>query len=131
MFRGGHQSTEVSICDSSYSSASHGLSCCIRVQPINNAVTASGGQGRDSVVHVCVAVLLQTSLLSRVVHGRLLQSVPTLCDPMDCSPPGSSVREVSPGKSTRVGCQTLLQGIFPTQGSNLGLLCLLHWQVGS
>ena len=27
----------------------------------------------------------------------------------------------SPGKSTRVGCHFLLQGIFPTQGSNLGL----------
>ena len=25
----------------------------------------------------------------------------------------------------------LLQGIFPTQGSNPGLLCLLHWQAGS
>ena len=24
-----------------------------------------------------------------------------------------------------------LQGIFPTQGSNLSLLCLLNWQVGS
>ena len=27
----------------------------------------------------------------------------------------------SPGKNTRVGCPSLLQGIFPTQGSNLGL----------
>ena len=25
-----------------------------------------------------------------------------------------------------VGCQALFQGIFPTQGSNLSLLCLLH-----
>ena len=37
----------------------------------------------------------------------------------------------SPGKNTRVGCHFLLQGIFPTQGSNLHLLCLLNWQVGS
>ena len=28
----------------------------------------------------------------------------------------------SPGKNTRVGCYFLLQGIFPTQGLNLGLL---------
>ena len=28
----------------------------------------------------------------------------------------------SPGKNTRVGCHALLQGIFPTQGSNPGLL---------
>ena len=34
----------------------------------------------------------------------------------------------SPGKNTRVDCHTLLQGIFWTQGSNLGLLCLLHWK---
>ena len=30
-----------------------------------------------------------------------------------------------------MGCHFLLQGIFPTQGSNLSLLGLLHWQVGS
>ena len=41
---------------------------------------------------------------------------------MDCSPPGSSVHRDSPGKNTGVGCQALLQGIFPTQGSNPGLL---------
>ena len=34
----------------------------------------------------------------------------TLCNSMDCNPPG---------KNTRVGCHFLLQGIFPTQGSNL------------
>ena len=33
-----------------------------------------------------------------------------------------------PGKNTEVGCHFLLQGIFPTQGSNQGLL---HWQVDS
>ena len=36
-----------------------------------------------------------------------------------------------PGKNTGVFCQFLLQGIFPTHGSNLPVLCLLHWQVGS
>ena len=29
------------------------------------------------------------------------------------------------------GCHFLLQGIFPTQGSNRNLLCLVHWQAGS
>ena len=41
---------------------------------------------------------------------------------MDCSLPASSVRGDSLGKNTGVGCQFLLQGIFPTQESNLGLL---------
>ena len=44
-----------------------------------------------------------------------------LCDPMDCSPLGSSVRGDSPGKNTRMDCHALLQRIFPTQGSNPGL----------
>ena len=37
----------------------------------------------------------------------------------------------SPGKDTGVGCHALLQGIFPTQGWNPHLLCLLRWQAGS
>jgi len=40
---------------------------------------------------------------------------------MDCNPPGSSVHGDSPGKNTGEGCHVLLQGIFPTQGSNPGL----------
>ena len=53
------------------------------------------------------------------------QSCLTLCDCMDCSPPGSSVHGNSPGKNTGVGCQALLQEIFPTQVSNPGLS---HWR---
>ena len=42
------------------------------------------------------------------------QSCPTLCDPMDSSPPDSSVhgvlrQEFSSGKNTGVGCHFLLQ----------------------
>ena len=36
-----------------------------------------------------------------------------------------------PGKNTGVVCHFLLQGIFPTQGLSLSLLCLLHWQADS
>ena len=43
-----------------------------------------------------------------------------LCD--SCSPPGSSVQGHSPGKNIGVGCHARLQGIFPTQESNPGLL---------
>ena len=57
----------------------------------------------------------------------------TLCNPMDCSPTGSSVHGDSPGQNTGVGCHALLQGIFSTQGMNTGLLhcrqilyCLNH-----
>ena len=36
-----------------------------------------------------------------------------------------------PGKNIEVGCHFFLQGIFPTQGSNILLLYLLYWQVDS
>ena len=41
--------------------------------------------------------------------------------PHDYSLVGTSVHGDSPGKNTGVGCHALLQGIFPTQGWNLGL----------
>ena len=66
------------------------------------------------------------------VHAaKSLQLCLTLCDPMDCSPPGSSVHGDFPGKNTGVSCHTLRQRIFLTQGLNTCLLCLLYWQACS
>ena len=48
---------------------------------------------------------------------NVTQSCPTLCDPMDDMGPWNS-----PGQDTGVGSSFLFQGIFPTQGSNPGLL---------
>ena len=43
----------------------------------------------------------------------------TLCDPMDCSPQGSSVHGDSPSKKNEVDCHALLQGTFPSPGIEL------------
>ena len=56
------------------------------------------------------------------------QSCLTLCEPVECSPPGSSVHGIFPVKNTGVGCYFSLQEIFRTQGSNL---CLLYQLVNS
>ena len=45
----------------------------------------------------------------------------TLCDRMDCKLARLLCPWNSLGKNPVVGCHALLQGIFPTQGSNLGL----------
>ena len=50
------------------------------------------------------------------------QSCLTLCDPMDCSPPGFSVHGDSPDKNTGVCCHVLFHGVFSTQGCNPSLL---------
>ena len=57
-------------------------------------------------------------------ESEAVQSCLTLCNNMDCSPPGYRIPCSpwdSPGKNTGVGCHFLLQGIFPTQGLNSGL----------
>ena len=50
----------------------------------------------------------------------------TLCNPMDCSLPGSSVHWVLQTRILALDCHALLQWIFPTQGLNPHLLHLLH-----
>ena len=56
----------------------------------------------------------------------------SFCELMDCSPPGSSVHGILRARIMEcIAMPSLLQGIFPTQGSNPRLLCLLHWQESS
>ena len=45
---------------------------------------------------------------------------------MDCSLLGSSAHGISKVRILGMGCHFLLQGIFPTQGTNPHFLCLLH-----
>ena len=82
-------------------------------------------------------LFLPTSLLTQVhytgyekIKAQVLvsQSCLTLYDPMDCSPPGSSIHRIFQARlwSGVLECHFLLQGIFLTQGSNSHLLCLLH-----
>ena len=71
--------------------------CHFQVQVHINATIERVGYPRVEVAPLCLVT----------------QSCPTVCDPMDCSPPGSSVLGDSSGKNTRVGCQALLQGNLP------------------
>ena len=60
--------------------------------------------------------------------------VQLFCNPMDCRPSVSSVHGILQAKILELNKKSghfLLQGIFPTQESNLCLLCLPHWQANS
>ena len=72
----------------------------------------------NSCVCVCVCVRVCTHMCMYVCA----QSCLTLCDSMDCSPPGFSVYGISQAKNIGVAFHFLLQGIFPTQGSDPSLL---------
>ena len=56
----------------------------------------------------------------------VIQSCLTLCDPVNCSLPGSFCPWNSLGTHTGLGCHSHLQGIFLTQGLNLHLLHYRH-----
>ena len=59
------------------------------------------------------------------VCAKSPQSCPTLCDPMDCSPPGSSLHWILQARIL----EWVAVSTFPIQGSHF--LCLLRWQAGS
>ena len=60
--------------------------------------------------------------------AKLLQSCLTLCDPMDCSPPGSSVHGILQARTLEWVAMPSFRGSSrPRNGS----LSLLHWQAGS
>ena len=67
--------------------------------------------------------LVPSWAIASLKSENVSRSVSNPLQPMDCSPPGSSVHENSPSKNTGMGCHALLQRIFPTQGLNPGLPC--------
>ena len=100
--------------------------------------TSTGSHHPESAVRVTLGVGHSVGLnmcLMNDLYGYMcvksLQSCPALCDPMNYGPPGFSLQGDSAGKNPGVGYHGLPQGVFPTQGSNPCLSCLLHWQVGS
>ena len=70
----------------------------------------------------------QVFFLLRCCCCLVAKSCATLCDPMDYSLPGSSVHGIFQARILQMGFHLILQGIFPTQGSNSHLL---HWQADS
>ena len=60
-----------------------------------------------------------------------LSCVQLFVTPWTCSPPGSSFYGIFQARILEWVCHLLPSGIFPSQGSNLHLLLLLHWQVDS
>ena len=70
----------------------------------------------------CFSVMYKENMLFLVTQSCL-----TLCDPMDCSPPGSSVFGDSPGKNTGVGCHALLHKKYPI-GSGTRRMAFINWE---
>ena len=63
-------------------------------------------------------VFVHSIAYTLLVQCLVAQSCLTLCNPMCCSPPGSSVHWDSPCKNTRVGCHALLPWRIPCPESS-------------
>ena len=96
-----------------------------------------GGSGDNITLNLDSKILLpMINSITKFIHENhpqlcgclVTKSCLILCDPTDCSLPGSSIHGDFSGKDTAVDCHFFLQGIFRTQGSNTSPL---HGQVYS
>ena len=71
-----------------------------------------------------------TRLSGSWVCVKLLQSCLTLCNPLDCSPPGSSLHGIFLGKNTEVDCHSSSRGSSQPKDQSF-VSCFLHWQADS
>ena len=78
-----------------------------------------------------LVVNLLTNSYVPYVHAKLLQLCPTPHNPVDCSPPGSSVHRILQARILECVTMPSSRGSSWPQGVNLRLLCLLHWQADS
>ena len=83
----------------------------------------------DAAVCTCLPPAACIVFKNVCVCVKLLQLCLTLCDPVDCSLPGSSVRGILQARILEWLAMPSSR-IFPIQGSKCPL-CLLHWQGGS
>ena len=86
---------------------------------------AHGSKWTNQAYGMTVATFLHFWVFLACMWAEWLQSCATLCDPMDCSLPGSPVHRDSPGKNTGVGCHALLQRNLHNRGTEpISLLSL-------
>ena len=70
-------------------------------------------------------IFKMTKMVTFMCVYSATQLCSTLCDPMDCGLPDSSVQGIFQMRILEWVAISSSRGIFPTQGSNLCLLCLL------
>ena len=84
-------------------------------------------------MYVCYLIdsisLVNLNILD-VLRAKSLQLSPTLCNPMDCRPPGSSVHGILQARILEWVAMPSSRGLG-NPGINAHFLCLLHWQAGS
>ena len=79
-------------------------------------------QIRNIYYETTYKILFLSPCTASAAAAKLLQLCPTLCNPIDSSPPGSRPWD-SPGKNTGVGCHFLLQHVKVKSQSKVARSC--------
>ena len=97
------------------------LKCCTTITTINFRIFY---YPQKKLPSLAFTPTFPRFLHSPTPESEVAQSCLTLCNPMDCSLPGSSVHGIFQARILEwvPGCYFLLQGIFLSQGLNPGLL---------
>ena len=91
-----------------YAAAAKSLQSCPTLWPHRRQPTRSPRPWDSPGKNTGMGCHLLLQYMKVKSESEVAQSCLTLCDLMDCSPPGSSIHEIFPGKSTGVGCHCLL-----------------------
>ena len=75
------------------------------------------------IYHIAMLTIVIMYIISLKVKVLVAQACPAVCNPVDSSLPGSSVHGISQARILELGSHSLLQGIFPSQRSNVDLPC--------
>ena len=119
--------------------------------PAGQSRPCSGPEGRGCVcvcARACLVLALRPVCVCVCAHSALSDSAtcvcmcicvcerahtlycPTLCDPMNCSPPGSSGHWISQARILEWAVISFFRGSIPPWGGICGPLHLLHWWSG-
>ena len=92
----------------------------LKIQGIHVTINSTTSESRKARLQY--AQKEKTALSCQLRVGLVAQSCPTLCNPMGCRPPVSSVQSISQARILEWVAVHFSRGIFPTQGSNPDLL---------
>ena len=105
-----------------------GISSKLALQEFLSSLPSIGMIGKTLVIELNLHPFLCACMLT-----KSLQSCPTLCDPVDCSPPGSSVHGILKARILEwVAMPSSWGSSWPWDQTCVPCVsCLLRWQVGS
>ena len=105
-------------------------SCFLYLESLPSINTHNYIEGLTPSTCECDPIWKQ-NLCQDQVKMKSLQSCLTLCDPMDHSPPGSSVPGIPQASILEWVAVPSSRGSSQTKDQTPHLICLLHWQAGS